>query len=144
MSDKIILFMTEDGYMAEMIPCLNCGLTVEEIAAKDVPEGTPYEIVDASDIPADRSFRDAWEWYPNLGVVTNVFKAKSIVKDRLRSQRKPMLEALDIQFMQLLESGQDTSGVVARKQLLRDAPDAVDSMTTIEELKAASLPDVGV
>lgn len=142
--DKVILYTTEDGYLAEVVPSENCGLTIEEVASKDVPEGIPYEIVDASDIPADRSFRDAWEWYPNLGVVTNVFKARSIVKDRLREQRKPMLEALDIQFMQLLESGQDTSGVVARKQLLRDAPDAVDSMTTIEELKAASLPNVGV
>jgi hypothetical protein len=37
-----------------------CGLTVEEIAAKDVPTGLPYKIVDATDIPSDRTMRDQW------------------------------------------------------------------------------------
>lgn len=37
-----------------------CGLTVEQIARKDVPAGVPYLIVDATDIPADRSLRAAW------------------------------------------------------------------------------------
>lgn len=32
------------------------------VAAKDVPEGKPYQIVDVADIPTDRTFRDAWEY----------------------------------------------------------------------------------
>jgi hypothetical protein len=37
-------------------------MSIEEIALKDVPEGKPYKIVDVSDIPTDRTFRNAWEY----------------------------------------------------------------------------------
>jgi len=36
--------------------------TIEELAAKDVPAGKPYKIVDVTNIPTDRTFRDAWEY----------------------------------------------------------------------------------
>jgi hypothetical protein len=55
-----IIYPTDDGRVAILIPA-NCGLTIEEIAAKDVPEGKPFKIVDVTDIPSDREFRDAWE-----------------------------------------------------------------------------------
>lgn len=58
--DKRILYPTPDGGVAVIIPC-PCGLTVEQIARKDVPSGLPYVIVDEADIPDDRSFRAAWE-----------------------------------------------------------------------------------
>lgn len=57
-----IIFPTEDGGVAIIIPAPGCGLTIEEIAAKDVPAGKPFQIVDVSDIPSDRSFRNAWEF----------------------------------------------------------------------------------
>lgn len=60
--EQVILYTTEEGYLAEVIPNLDCGLTIEEIAAKDVPEGITYHIVNTSDLPTDRTFRDAWEW----------------------------------------------------------------------------------
>jgi hypothetical protein len=44
------------------LPHAECGLTIEEIAAKDVPTGKPYKIVDVADIPSDRTFRNAWEY----------------------------------------------------------------------------------
>jgi hypothetical protein len=56
-----IIYKTDDGGVAIIIPAPECGLTIEEIAAKDVPEGKPYKIVDVADIPTDRTFRDAWE-----------------------------------------------------------------------------------
>jgi hypothetical protein len=56
-----IIYPTDDG-VAIIIPAPECGLTIEEIAAKDVPVGKPYKIVDASDIPSDRTFRNAWEY----------------------------------------------------------------------------------
>jgi hypothetical protein len=55
-----IIYSTDDGGVAILIPA-DCGLTIEEIAAKDVPEGKPYKIVDVVDIPSDRTFRSAWE-----------------------------------------------------------------------------------
>ena len=32
------------------------------VAAKDVPEGKPFKIVDVADVPSDRTFRNAWEY----------------------------------------------------------------------------------
>jgi hypothetical protein len=57
-----IIFPNDDGGVAVIIPAPECGLTIEEIAAKDVPAGKPYEIVDDSAIPSDRTFRGAWTW----------------------------------------------------------------------------------
>jgi hypothetical protein len=58
--DKRILYQLPDGPVYYIIPC-DCGLTLEQIGQKDVPVGTPFWIVDASTIPTDRTFRDAWE-----------------------------------------------------------------------------------
>lgn len=57
-----IIYPKDDGGVAIIIPAPECGLTIEEIAAKDVPQGKPYKIVDVADIPTDRTFRDAWEY----------------------------------------------------------------------------------
>lgn len=58
--DKRIIYPTDEGGVAVIIPA-DCGLTIEQIAAKDVPAGKPYKIVDVADIPSDRSERAAWE-----------------------------------------------------------------------------------
>jgi|TARA_R110002020_G_scaffold406898_1_gene617028 hypothetical protein len=60
---KRIVYKYLDG-VAVIAPAPNWlkeGHTVEEAAKKDVPTGTKYKIVDASEIPSDRSFRNAWE-----------------------------------------------------------------------------------
>ena len=57
-----IIYSTDDGGVVIIIPAPECGLTIEQIAAKDVPQGKPYRIVDVSDIPTDRTFRNAWEY----------------------------------------------------------------------------------
>jgi hypothetical protein len=58
-----IIYPTDDGGVAVIAPSSNClkEHTIEEIAAKDVPAGKPYKIVDVADIPSDRTFRNAWE-----------------------------------------------------------------------------------
>jgi hypothetical protein len=57
-----IIYPTDEGGVAIVIPAPECGLTIEQIAAKDVPAGKPYKIVDVADIPSDRTFRNAWEY----------------------------------------------------------------------------------
>jgi len=57
---KRIIYQTNEGGVAIIVPA-DCGLTIEEIAAKDVPAGKPYQIVDVADIPTERTFRNAWE-----------------------------------------------------------------------------------
>tara|TARA_R100001591_G_scaffold112701_1_gene125286 strand:+ start:415 stop:630 length:216 start_codon:yes stop_codon:yes gene_type:complete len=57
--DKRIIYKNTDGSISIIIPA-DCGLTVEQIAQKDVPTGLNYKIVDVSEVPSDREFRDAW------------------------------------------------------------------------------------
>ena len=59
---KRIIYPTDDGGVAVIVPALECGLTIEQIVAKDVPTGKPYKVVDVADIPSDRTFRNAWEF----------------------------------------------------------------------------------
>lgn len=59
--NKRIIYPTDEGGVAVIVPSPNCGLSIEEIARKDVPAGTPYKIIDVTDVPDDRTFRGAWE-----------------------------------------------------------------------------------
>ena len=60
--DKRIIYPTDDGGVAVIVPAPNCGLTIEQIAEKDVPTGVAYQIVDVTDVPSDRTFRNALEY----------------------------------------------------------------------------------
>lgn len=68
-------------------------------------------------------------------IVINIDKAKAITKDRLRAERQPLLQAQDVAFQRALETGADTSSIVAEKQRLRDITKLADEATTLEELK---------
>ena len=74
-----------------------------------------------------------------MPMTINMTKAKDVTKDRLRVDRKPLLEAQDILFMKAQEAGSDTSAIVTEKQRLRDITNQVDSMTTLDQLKGASV-----
>ncbi len=65
-----IIYPNDNGGVSILIPAPECGLTIEEIAAKDVPAGKPYKIVDVADIPSDRTFRNAWEFVADEPVQT--------------------------------------------------------------------------
>tara|TARA_Y100001970_G_scaffold201835_1_gene245634 strand:- start:14102 stop:14335 length:234 start_codon:yes stop_codon:yes gene_type:complete len=71
-------------------------------------------------------------------ITINMNKAKDITKNRLREERKPLLEAEDIKFMRAQEEGSDTTAIVTEKKRLRDITNQVDSCTTTDELKALS------
>lgn len=60
--NKRIIYPAPEGGVAIIVPASDCGLTVEEIAAKDVPAGVEYKIIDISEVPTDRTFRNAWEF----------------------------------------------------------------------------------
>ena len=105
--------------------------------------GTVYKEITTDVIDAiDSEFLGAVETdYTKLNdntITLNLDKAKNITKERLRIERKPLLEAQDIKFMQAQESGADIKAIVAEKQRLRDITNAVDSCTTTDELKALS------
>jgi hypothetical protein len=78
-----IIYKTADGGVAVIVPSPNClqEHTIEQIAAKDVPAGKPYKIVDVSDIPSDRTFRNAWtvneaDLTDGVGAESNEFPVK--------------------------------------------------------------------
>ena len=56
---KKIIFPNENG-IAVMTPTGD--LSLEETALKDIPTGVKYKIIDSADLPADREFRNAWEF----------------------------------------------------------------------------------
>ena len=74
-----------------------------------------------------------------MGITIDINKAKVITKDRLREERKPLLEAQDILFNRALETSEDTSAIVKEKNRLRDITNQVDDMKTLDELKGVSV-----
>ena len=71
----------------------------------------------------------------DMAIIIDINKAKEITKDRLRVKRKSLLEAQDVLFQRALESGADTSAIVAEKQRLRNITNQVNVKNTLEELK---------
>ena len=61
---KRIIYPTDNGSMAIIIPTPEAleTMTIEELAAKDVPAGKEFKIIDTADVPSDRTFRNAWEY----------------------------------------------------------------------------------
>lgn len=74
-----------------------------------------------------------------MSITVNINKAKEIVKDKLRAERQPVLQSLDVQFQRALETNADTSTIVAKKQELRDITkdSSLVDATDVDELKDA-------
>ena len=58
--EKMIVYPRADGGLVYVMPATNCGISVSEIARKDVPSGQPFLIVDTADLPEDYRYIDAW------------------------------------------------------------------------------------
>jgi hypothetical protein len=125
---SVIAYQTNDG-LAITIPTGE--LPIEQVLAKDCPVGAV--IVDS--IPAERDFRNAWQ-LSGTEITVNFAKAQEITKDRLRAERTPLLAAQDVAFQRALESGADTSAIVAEKNRLRDVTGLVDGATELFQLRA--------
>jgi len=61
---KVIIYPNGQGGVCVVTPTPDAlqTMTIEEIAAKDVPHGVEYKIIDASELPQDRTYRNAWEY----------------------------------------------------------------------------------
>jgi hypothetical protein len=140
-----IVYETGEGGVAVLIPAPECGLSIEEIAQKDVPSLTAYEVVDASVIPSDRTFRGAWS-KQGSAVTIDMPKARDIKRNIVRAEREAELARLDVEFMRALESGNvgEQNRIKAEKQRYRDAPahPKIEQAATPEALKALRLFDL--
>jgi hypothetical protein len=126
MSNPVIVFSNPDnGHVAVCTPVLDSGLTVEQISEKDVPQGAPRRICEASLLPQEGTFFEAWvydETVSGAPVTINVEEAHNLWKNEWRRVRDPILAKLDVQWMRAMELGdtalaQDLAG---KKQTLRD------------------------
>jgi len=129
---QLIIFANSKGGVSVCVPTGE--LPIEDVKTKDTPEGSL--IVDSDSLPNEHNdFFNAWEL--DNGVITiNLEKSKVITKNRLRTERTPLLEAQDVAFQRALETGADTTAIVAEKQRLRDITQLADEATTLDELKA--------
>ena len=137
MPQNVIIFTNDNGGVSVCVPTGE--LSIEAVQGKDIPAGVQSFIVAAESLPEeDGDFFDAWE--QARGTVTvNLDKAKTITKNRLRAARAPLLAAQDVLFQRALESGADTSAIVAEKNRLRAITDLADPCTTTAELRALSV-----
>jgi hypothetical protein len=128
---QAIIFTNKNGNVSVCYPTGE--LPIEEVQAKDTPEGSI--IVDHDDLPNEHNdFFNAWRLVDNK-VSVNLAAAKEITKTRLRIEREPLLAAQDVAFQRALEAGADTTAIVAEKQRLRDIPSLADSCTTLDQLR---------
>lgn len=129
---QVIIYKNPNG--DNVFVCVPTGeLPIEEVQAKDTPDGSL--VVDISVVPTNKDFFDAWRLTDGV-ISVDLTAAKEVTKNRLRKEREPLLSALDVQFQRALETGADTTAIVAEKQRLRDLTDLADTCTTLEELRA--------
>jgi hypothetical protein len=131
---NVIIFTNDNGGVSICIPTGE--LPIETVQSRDIPSGVQSYIVAADSLPEDdNDFFNAWE--QTRGIVTvNLDKAKLLTKDRLRAERAPLLAAQDVLFQRAMETGADTTAIVAEKNRLRDVTTLADACTTTEELRA--------
>ena len=129
---QIIVFTNEDG---NLLICRPTGeVDIEIVKSKDTPSHSI--IVDESALPQeDSDFFNALQMIDGV-ISINLTKAKELTKERLRMERDPLLSAQDVLFQRALETGADTTAIVAEKQRLRDITNLVDPCTTTAELRA--------
>lgn len=131
MQDKRIIYATPEGGVAVVIPAP--GVTFEQVV-KAVPVGTPYDLIDVSEVPSDRTFRNAWE-KNGKAIVHNLDKAKNIAHEKRRAKRAAEFAPLDIEATIPAKA----AAAEAARQVIRDRYEVmqtnIDEAATIEELK---------
>ena len=132
---KRIIFQNESGGVSVIIP--SGELFIEEVAAKDVPEGVAYEIVEDDAIPADRFFRNAWV-ANGAAVDVDLDKAKDIGHDIRRTQREAEFAPFDAIIMKQIPGNNAEEAEEARQAirfkyaLIQDVIDAAEDPDTIK------------
>lgn len=133
MNERIV-YQNQEGGISIIVPVDGCGLTLEQIIAKDVPPGAVYQVVDVADLPTDRTFRDAWT-LQGEAVTVDMPKARQVHRQRLRAMRAPRMAALDVDFMRALETAD-----AARQAEIGAAKQALRAVTDDPRIEAARNP----
>ena len=151
---KRIIYTRPDGGLSVVTPVINTypvrediteDQTLERAMVKLPADALNVRVVEAADIPADRSYRNAWKDTGSGMVTHDMAKAREIHKNKLRELRGQKLAALDIDYLRADEVGNATlkAQIAQQKQTLRDVTidPAITAAQTVEELKLA-IPEV--
>jgi hypothetical protein len=129
-----IIYTNNEGGVSVIHPTGE--LSIEEVAAKDVPEGIPYEIVEDDAIPSDRTFRNAWV-LGDCCVEHDLDKCKDIAHDKRRAARAEEFAPYDDIIAKQIP-GADAVAAEAARQEIRDKytemQNNIDAATTVEQL----------
>jgi len=132
-----IIYTNNEGGVSVIHPTGE--LSIEEVAAKDVPPGVDYEIVEDDAIPSDRTFRGAWT-ANGAAVEVDLSAAKLIGHDMRRAARAAEFAPHDDIIAKQIP-GMDATVAEAARQAIRDKyatmQDDIDAAVTPEEIKAA-------
>lgn len=130
-----IIYQNQEGGVSVIHPTGE--LSIEEVAAKDVPEGVAYEIVEDDAIPADRTFRNAWV-LGDCCIEHDLEKCKALGHDMRRIKRAEEFAPHDEVIMKQIP-GNDAAVAEAARQEIRskyaDMQVAIDAAESADELK---------
>lgn len=131
---KVIIYNNEEGQASIVYPIE--GQALDKVIAKAVPPGVSYQVINKSDVPSDKTFRNAL-MVKNKTLEFDMPRARQIHMDRIRVDRDKKLKELDVEFIKALETGKNTAALVQQKQKLRNIPQTfnLNTATDIETLK---------
>jgi hypothetical protein len=132
-----IIYQNSEGGVSVIHPTGE--LSIEEVAAKDVPAGVAYEIVEDDAIPSDRFFRNAWV-ANGAAVEVDLDQAKSIGHDIRRTQRAEEFKPYDEVIMKQIPGADNAAAEEARQQIRFKyalIQDAIEVASTPDDIKAA-------
>lgn len=136
---KRIVYTDETGGITVVFPSMEYlkSHSIEELAAKDVPSGLNFVIVDENDIPKDRTFRDAWSL-----INDTIYVKMNIAKEIAHKSRRYMREKEFLPHDEIIAKripGVSEQQAEAARQAIRDKYAVVqkelDAAETPEELK---------
>ena len=135
MTTSRIIYQSESGGVAVIVPTGSV-----ELALKDVPPGVPYEIVEATDIPSDRYFRNAWVIGMDGCVEHALDQCRAIGHVKRRAARTEAFAPFD-EIIAKQIPGADAAEAEAARQGIRDryaeVQVAIDAAADPDEIKAA-------
>jgi len=137
MTSQRIIFQNAEGGVSVIIPTGE--LPIEEVAAKDVPEGVAYEIVEDDAIPADRFFRNAWV-ANGAAVDVDLDKAKDIGHDMRRTKREAEFAPFDAIIMKQIPGNSAVEAEASRQEIRFKyalIQDVIEAAETPDEIKSA-------
>lgn len=131
-----IIYTRDDGGMSVVIPSPNWKGSMQALAAKDIPAGRTYQIVEDTEIPQDRTYRNAWK-EGEKAIDIDMPKAREIFLNTVRVNRDAKLAELDVEVVKAVEKGESTTALATEKQRLRDLP----ATLSVELEKCKSVED---